>query len=520
MLGALLAIWIVWYPHSPDLAAQAYRTHLFSVNGFTLWDNNWYAGHYLLDYSVLFPPLGALLGLRAVGAIAVCLSTVMFARLAREHFGARAPVASALFAIGAAGDLFIGRLTYALGVTFAVAAVLAVARRHYRLAAALSLACGATSPVAALFLALAAGADLLSNRAFVRAAVLGGPAVAVTFVLTVLFSDGGYETFSLTSLLAAAGSTLVLLLLLPARERLLRTGALLYLATLVVSYVVRSPMGSNAVRLGALLVPALLIGAVSIPDARRALTRRVRRTPGAGDGAPPVVTARTARLVLSGATAAIVLWQVNGPLVQSVQSAADPSTHLSYYQPVTRFLTARQEGTPMRIEVAFTSSHWDATVLGRQFDLARGWERQLDLRYNQLFYDGTLTAATYQRWLLATGVRFVVLSDAPLDPSSVTEAALIRRGLPYLHQVFASAHWRVFAVAGAQPLATGSARLTALDADGFTVQASTASTFLVRIRYTPYWHVTAGAATVGAASDGWTQVTALRPGSIAVDAQL
>ena len=90
MLGALLAIWIVWYPHSPDLAAQAYRTHLFSVNGFTLWDNNWYAGHYLLDYSVLFPPLGALLGLRAVGAIAVCLSTVMFARLAREHFGARA----------------------------------------------------------------------------------------------------------------------------------------------------------------------------------------------------------------------------------------------------------------------------------------------------------------------------------------------------------------------------------------------------------------------------------------------
>ena len=128
-LGALLAIWVVWYPHSPDLAAQAYRTHLFSVDGFTLWDNNWYAGHYLLDYSVLFPPLGALLGLRAVGAIAVTLSTVMFARLASVRFGTRAAAASALFALGAAGDLYIGRLTYALGVTFAVAAVLAVVRR-------------------------------------------------------------------------------------------------------------------------------------------------------------------------------------------------------------------------------------------------------------------------------------------------------------------------------------------------------------------------------------------------------
>ena len=247
----------------------------------------------------------------------------------------------------------------------------------------------------------------------------------------------------------------MLLLLLPARERLLRTGALLYLATLVVSYVVRSPMGSNAVRLGALLAPALLIGAVSIPDARRALgaarapdgrRRRWRRARGHRANGPPrarrghggdraVAGQRSARPV-----GAVGRRPVDAPVLLPAGDALP---------------TARQDGTPMRIEVAFTSSHWDATVLGRQFDLARGWERQLDLRYNQLFYDGTLTAATYQRWLLATGVRFVVLSDAPLDPSSVAEAALIRRGLPYLHEVFASAHWRVFAVAGAQPLATG-----------------------------------------------------------------
>ncbi len=520
-LGVLVTIWLVWYPHSPDLAAQTYRTQLFSIDGFALWDNNWYGGHYLLGYSALFPAIGALVGLRAVGAIAVSLSTAMFARLARDHFGARGPIAAALFALGAIGDLYIGRLTYALGVTFAVAAVLAVSRRHYALAALLSLGCGATSPVAALFLALAAAADLLTNRARARAVSLAAPAAVVTLALTIPFSDGGYEPFSLGSLLAPVASTVVLVVLLPARERLLRAGALLYLGLLALSYLVRSPMGSNAVRLGVLLGPALLVGAVGVVDARVALTRAanaVGRLTGAARR--PTVSTRTARVVLVAATTMIVLWQVNGPLVQSVQSAADPSTTASYYQPVTRFLAAAQGTEPMRIEVAFTSSHWDATVLGRRFDLARGWERQLDLRYDGLFYGGVLTAAAYDRWLLDAGVRYVVLSDASLDPSSRAEAELIRGGLPYLHEVFTSRHWRVYVVVGAQPLASGPGRLADLGDDDFTLRADAPGAFLVRVRYTPLWHVTAGQGTVGPAPDGWTRVTVARPGAVAVAARL
>ena len=520
-LGALLAIWLVWYPHSPDLAAQAYRTRLFSLDGFALWDNNWYGGHYVLDYSVLFPPLGALIGLRAAGALAVAASTFMFTRLARDRFGRRAAAAGVLFAVGAAGDLYIGRLTYALGVTFAVAAVLAVVRRHNRLAAVMSLGCGATSPVAALFLALAATADLLAHRRPGRALALAGPALALTVVLSVLFPDGGYEIFGLTSLLAACASTLALLILLPARERLLRIGALLYLGALLAAYFVRSPLGSNAVRLGVLLAPALLVGAIDVEDARASLSR-LRAALGAARAglAPPGVTARAAAIVLYAVTAATVLWQVNGPLVQSVQAAADPSTRLSYYTPVIRFLSAAEGSSPMRIEVAFTSAHWDATVLGARFALARGWERQLDLEYDSLFYTGILTPAAYQQWLLNTGVRYVVLSDAPLDPSSRAEAELIRGGLPYLREVFSSAHWRVYAVAGAQPLASGPGRLVALDGDGFVVRASAAGTVLVRVRYTPFWHVAVGTATVTAAPGGWTAVSVTRPGAVAVDAAL
>ncbi len=42
----------------------------------------------------------------------------------------------------------------------------------------------------------------------------------------------------------------------------------------------------------------------------------------------------------------------------------------------------------------------------------------------------------------------------------------------------------------------------------------------MRVHYTPFWHVTAGAARVTRGPGGWTTVTATRPGIVAVRAQL
>ncbi|MCA1689477.1 MAG: hypothetical protein LC720_03255, partial [Actinobacteria bacterium] len=47
LTGALVAIWLLWSPRSPDLAAQVYRVALFARDGFSVWDNAWYGGHYL-----------------------------------------------------------------------------------------------------------------------------------------------------------------------------------------------------------------------------------------------------------------------------------------------------------------------------------------------------------------------------------------------------------------------------------------------------------------------------------------
>jgi hypothetical protein len=521
VLSVLLVVWLLWRPPSPDLAAQAYRAHLFEVQGFSLWDNNWYAGHYIPDYSLIFPALAYLLGLHGSGVLAVVLSTVIFRCIIAAHADSRVALATTLFALGAAGDLFIGRITFAFGVTIGLASVLALMRGHYVWSALLSLACAAASPVAGSFLLLAAGADVMTHRRVARAATLAVPAVTLTVVLVLLFPEGGYEPFALTSLLAAVAATLALSLLLAPEQRLLRHGAQLYMVALLLSYFLKTPMGSNVVRFGVLFAPATLAGCVRVTDVQRVVDRLRYRWRGVrhGHADPPLVGRAPAMWMIGVVGVLLVAWQINGPLAQSAEASANPASYYSFYVPVIRYLDRRSKGQPMRIETPFTRSHWDATFLGERFDLARGWERQLDTNYDALFYAARLTAQAYHAWLLENGVSFVALSDAPLDFSSVQEAAMIRRGLPFLHEVFQSRNWRVYAVIGARPLASGPGQLTAMDGDGFTLHAKHAGTFVVRVHYNPYWKLVSGVGSVTEGQGGWTRVTSNRTGEIAVDAE-
>src|SRR5437762_6730388 len=74
--AVLAATYLVVSPASADLAAQIYRADLFAHHGFVLWDGGWYGGHHVPGYSVLFPPLAALLGPRVVGALCAVASAV------------------------------------------------------------------------------------------------------------------------------------------------------------------------------------------------------------------------------------------------------------------------------------------------------------------------------------------------------------------------------------------------------------------------------------------------------------
>jgi hypothetical protein len=201
--------------------------------------------------------------------------------------------------------------------------------------------------------------------------------------------------------------------------------------------------------------------------------------------------------------------------VSDVWSAAsNPATNPGYYRPLLRFL-ARQAGPPFRIEIPFTASHWEADVVGSRFALARGWERQLDIADNPIFYGGRLDAATYRGWLHEDAIRFVALADAPLDSSAVREAALIRHGLPYLRLVMRSAHWQVYAVAHPTPIVSGVATLRTLGTDTLALTAGSPGAALVRVRFSPYWALGRGSGCVGA--DGpWTRLELTRPGPVAL----
>ncbi len=493
MAAVLVGLWLLLAPRSPDLAAQAYRASLFESSGFTVWDNNWYGGHHLPGYSLVFPWAALLIGMRLVGALAVLVSTFAFERVALTVFGPRARWGAVCFAVAAAGDVWIGRLTFALGVTFAVLAVLALVRKHHWLAALLAVVCAATSPVAGLLLGLAGATHVLVTRRALAGLTLVLPVLLVVLPIAVLFPEGGWEPFAASSVTATLAVTLAFLYALPREERLLRIGGYVYLAATILS-IVPTPMGSNIDRYAVLLAGPLLLCALG----RDGFTR---------PGRP------LAAVVL--AVLGILTWTVWGPVRETTGVIGDPSTSAAYYTPLKRFLWAHG-GSLLRIEVPFTHSHWEAALLAPEFELARGWERQLDTKYDPIFFKSNLTPSAYRAWLDDNAVSYVALPDVRLDGSSDEEAALIRKGLPYLREVFKSLHWRVFTVLGSTPLVSAPAALTALGHSSFTMRFASAGRTLVRLHYTRYWTVARGDACVAATPGGWTAVSARKPGVVRV----
>ena len=90
LCGVVVAVGL----RGPDLPAQAYRVSLVRHHGWVVFDSHWYGGHSVPGYSLLFPPLAALLGSRLVGALA-CVAAVLSVCLsgATRHAAVEAPSA-------------------------------------------------------------------------------------------------------------------------------------------------------------------------------------------------------------------------------------------------------------------------------------------------------------------------------------------------------------------------------------------------------------------------------------------
>jgi hypothetical protein len=522
LLSAVLgvAVWLAVDPRTPDLAAQVYRANLFKEAGWTVWDSRWYAGHDVPGYSLVFPPLAAWLGVRTVGALAVLASSLLFERLARAAYGSAARWGAIWFALAALGDVWSGRITFALGISFALGAVAALRGRRAGRPAAVALAvlCAVCSPVAGALLALAAVTDALVRRSPRSALLLAAPALAAIMVLAGCFAEGGWEPYPLLSFLATLAAIGLFLVALPSDAVLLRTGALLYLAVCALCVAVHTPMGANVERYGVLLAGPLLVCSILDPAARvRARAREDRHGAVASSSRFRGARDRAGVALAVAALLAIGLWTAWGPVRETAAVAGNESTEAAYYVPVERFV-ASHGGSGVRVEVPFTRGHWEAAWLAPHVSLARGWEKQLDERYDGVLLRHGLTAGAYYRWLRRDAVSYVALPDTALDPSSAQEGRLIEAGLPYLREVSRTQHWRIYSVLGATPLAQGPGALLAVGHDWFALRARAAGRFVVRLHYTRYWTVQRGAACVSAVPGGWTAVSASASGVVKVAA--
>jgi hypothetical protein len=489
--GVLATVYVIVSPPSFDLAAHLLRAQLFRSEGFGLWNNWWYGGHNTLGYSVLFPPISALLSPQLAAAIAAIATAATFEVLARDHFGPDAWVGSTWFGAATATNLFTGRLAFAFGLLPAVGTMLALGRRRPWIAAALGVITALASPVAALFAALGGAAyaigSYIQHRSIARTIPGIGVIVATlapVLALSAAFPEGGSEPFTFGTLAPEVAVAVLALVAIPRGESTLRAGVLLYLVGCLAAYAVPTPVGSNAARLGALVAGPLA-----------ALLWWPRR-----------------RQLLAVAVLPLAYLQWQAPIRDVYITANDPSVLASYYRPLLAFLD-RQGGQPFRVEIPFTKFHWEAVDVAPRFPLARGWERQLDIRYNHLFYGGALTPATYEAWLHRMAVRFVAVSDARLDYSAKQETALVDRGLPYLRLVLRTAHWHVYAVSDPTPIVQGPATLTKLGPNSLTVSARRAGTVLARVRFTPYWKLENGSGCVAPAGD-FTALTLRRAGTL------
>jgi hypothetical protein len=495
-VGAALLVALA--PPTGDAPAHMYRT-LLVEQGVLVWDNLWYGGHYpLASYSLLYYLPAAVVGNLPLVFAAVVLSAALFASLVEWEWGTAGHWPARAFGVLAAGPIYVGTYSYALGLAAGLGALCALQRgRRWLAAGAAALTLG-FSPLAFVFLCLMLLALVLVRRRARHTLVFAGAIAAIGAVqlgVLAFFPSSGPYPFRLLEL----GAVLTVSVFGAALGSRTRHGALLAAFFLVwgganiAVFLVATPVGENLTRLRSIVFPLMLLTAFVARFRPRWL----------------------AALALTAALAYNVAPYV-APLVE--RTDVRPA-HGAFWAPALDFLEKRSS-PQYRVEVVPTFDHWEAYWLPRAgVPLARGWYRQIDIARNELFYEKPLTPARFRFWLRRMGVRFVVLPKTRLgQKGEEREAALLRSGRSGLSVVYADANVTIFELPKPSPILTGPGkpRITRLDHSRIEGTLTEPGVYTVKVRYTRYWRVHAGAVCVERIAGGMTRLRALLPGHFAL----
>ncbi|MFE5627855.1 MFS transporter [Streptomyces sp. NPDC056463] len=465
-------LWFFLFANSGgDLAAQDAWAEFVGRHPDSAYNLAWYGGMHPVSYSVVSPYVMSVLGVRSTMMIAGTVSAGLTALILVRVRAVRNPLACSLAGVFAfLCNALSGRVTFGLGMMFALGAVAAVfcwpyrwrRRRWAKAAVAAPLAGLATacSPVAGLFLGVAAAA-LFLNRRRPGAYALGLAPVLVVALSSWLFPFSGTQPMSWASTALPFLFGVLCLLLVPRDWRTVRTGAAVYSAGTLLTWLIDSQIGSNVSRLVMLFAGVVLLAALpyTVPRSRK-------------------------WYAILLAFAGLNVW-IGFKGVDDVIRTAPDASWTREVAPLINQLQVRG-AEKARVEVVPASSHRESSALSPYINLARGWNRQADMERNPLFYDDTLNATNYQDWLDRWAVHYVVLPTGAPDSGAELEAELVADGLPYLKQVWSDENWRLFEVENPTPLANPPADVLRAGANEVVIEVDGPGRVLIRVPYSPW----------------------------------
>ncbi|WP_328560201.1 hypothetical protein [Streptomyces coelicoflavus] len=500
-----IPLYAVWWAFlatgGGDLAAQEAWADFASRHGGSAYGLFWYGGMHTANYSVFSPYLMALVGVRTVTVVSG-LAASWLAAVLMVRGGVRRPVWPALLASLALWcDVASGRATFALGVALALAACVPLVReRRLWLAAGYAALATMASPVAGLFLAVV-GAAFLLVRDWGRALCLLIPPAAVVGATTLFFPFTGEQPMPFARIWPPVLLGLAVTVLAPRTWRVARWSGAVYALGTVLTYLIASPVGTNVERFAELFAPAVLLAAL--------LT------------APPALTADRVRRLARGLLAvalAYSVWWVGGKTVSDLRV----STVVPAWAAETDGVVEALEGLGAdrtRVEVVPARNHREAAVLAPHVNMARGWNRQLDVERGRLFYDGSFSAATYREWLDRWAVGFVVAPLGRPDGPARAEAELVRdaeRRPEWLEPVWRDAHWQVYRVRDAVPLVSAPGTVVSTGPADLVLRVERPGAVTVRLAWSPWLRSDGGCL----AQDGeFTRLTVDEPGEYRISSR-
>ncbi|MCW5254524.1 MFS transporter [Streptomyces sp. SHP 1-2] len=473
LAGVLHVVWFFTFANSGgDLAAQDAWAEFVGRHPDSAYNLAWYGGMHPVSYSVVSPYLMSLLGVRTTMMIAGTLSAGLLTMILIRGRVVRNPLWATLAGLfGLMGNAVSGRVTFGLGMMFALAAVAAVfcwpyRWRHKRWAKALCAAPLAAlstmaSPVSGLFVGLVAVALFLQKRR-PGAWALGLAPAAVVALSSWLFPFSGTQPMSFASAALPLLYAGLVLALVPASWWTVRITSAVYGLGVLLVWLISSQIGSNITRLAMLFAGVALAAALPFTVPR---SRKWYATVLALVGFGVWIGYKSVDDVVHTTPAASWAREL-APLVNELQGVG---------------------AAQGRVEVVPARSHREASALAPYVNLARGWNRQADMERNPLFYDDTLNSANYHDWLRRWAVRFVVLPKGEPDgDGGQRERELVQRGLPYLQQIWGDANWQLFRVTDPTPLAEPDAEVRRAEQGEWTIDVREPGRILVRLPYSPW----------------------------------